>query len=365
MGATAERLFLKSQVRPDASTGRAVRTVDLYSGCGGLSLGLWEACRAVGRRFESAAAFDSNSAALGIFRDNFRPDTTFDTDVRHLLRADLKAKLSSVERGLRRSIGHVDFLLAGPPCQGFTALNTRTRGTDPRNHLYSRVARLARVLEPEHVIIENVSSVRRETQVIVDRTLNELEHLGYEVAEATVPLVRIGVPQLRRRSIALATTGHLEIQGGIDAFAVAQRDLRWAIGDLVSSSANNIFGSASHPSMENRRRMAYLRKHRLRDLPNGQRPRCHWGDHSYKSMYGRLSWSEPAQTITSGYGSMGQGRYVHPAGYRTLTPHEAARIQFFPDWFNFGEQTRNSYAEAIGNAVPMKLSYAIGTWLLR
>jgi DNA (cytosine-5)-methyltransferase 1 len=81
-------------------------------------------------------------------------------------------------------------------------------------------------------------------------------------------------------------------------------------------------------------------------------------------MYGRLWWDRPAQTITSGYGSMGQGRYVHPDGYRTLTPHEAARLQFFPDWFDFGERTRTAWADAIGNAVPMKLSYVFGVWLL-
>jgi DNA (cytosine-5)-methyltransferase 1 len=82
-------------------------------------------------------------------------------------------------------------------------------------------------------------------------------------------------------------------------------------------------------------------------------------------MYGRLDWKAPAQTITSGYGSMGQGRYVHPDAERTLTPHEAARIQFFPDWFDFGDRDRTAWATLIGNAVPMKLSYVIALWLLR
>jgi DNA (cytosine-5)-methyltransferase 1 len=76
-----------------------------------------------------------------------------------------------------------------------------------------------------------------------------------------------------------------------------------------------------------------------------------------------MRWDEPAQTITSGYGSPGQGRYVHPRRRRTLTPHEAARIQFFPDSFNFGEEKclpgRTQLAVMIGNAVPPKLSYAM------
>ncbi|MDO8943143.1 MAG: DNA cytosine methyltransferase, partial [Desulfobacterales bacterium] len=93
------------------------------------------------------------------------------------------------------------------------------------------------------------------------------------------------------------------------------------------------------------------------DLPNHMRPKCHQGEHSYKSMYGRLAWNQPAQTITSGFGSIGQGRYMHPDLLRALTPHEAARIQGFPDYFDFGKATtRSALATMIGNAVPPQLS---------
>ena len=108
--------------------------------------------------------------------------------------------------------------------------------------------------------------------------------------------------------------------------------------------------------------MAYLFDKRLYDLPNSRRPDCHRdGDHSYVSMYGRLHWHKPAQTITTGFGSMGQGRYVHPARRRTITPHEAARLQTFPDWFDFGDQTSpTELAKMIGNAVPPLLMLALG-----
>jgi DNA (cytosine-5)-methyltransferase 1 len=83
-------------------------------------------------------------------------------------------------------------------------------------------------------------------------------------------------------------------------------------------------------------------------------------------MYGRLSWEKPAQTITSGYGSMGQGRYVHPAHPRTITPHEAARLQFFPDFYHFeAAPYRGQWARMIGNAAPMKLSYVLALEALR
>jgi DNA (cytosine-5)-methyltransferase 1 len=62
---------------------------------------------------------------------------------------------------------------------------------------------------------------------------------------------------------------------------------------------------------------------------------------------------QPAQTITSGFTCMGQGRFVHPSVRRTLTPHEATRLQFIPDFFSFGEDIgTTARAEVIGNAVP-------------
>jgi DNA (cytosine-5)-methyltransferase 1 len=106
--------------------------------------------------------------------------------------------------------------------------------------------------------------------------------------------------------------------------------------------------------------MKYLVNKGVYRLPDRMRPDCHKdGNHTYASVYGRLNWDEPAQTITGGFISPGQGRFVHPSLPRTLTPHEAARLQFFPDFFDFSNvEKRTALAEMIGNAVPMKLSYA-------
>ena len=111
--------------------------------------------------------------------------------------------------------------------------------------------------------------------------------------------------------------------------------------------------------------MKWLIENDRYNLPNQMRPKCHHDDHTYLSMYGRLDWDEPAQTITTGFGSMGQGRYVHPSRPRTITPHEAARLQTFPDFFDFGEDTtRKTWAHVIGNAVPPLLGVHIGQPLL-
>ncbi|MBV9486535.1 MAG: DNA cytosine methyltransferase [Frankiaceae bacterium] len=82
-------------------------------------------------------------------------------------------------------------------------------------------------------------------------------------------------------------------------------------------------------------------------------------------MYGRLKWTDPAQTITSGYGSIGQGRYMHPSLTRALTPHEAARLQGFPDYFKFHDAAKRAeLATMIGNAVPPALSAAVFSVLM-
>jgi DNA (cytosine-5)-methyltransferase 1 len=82
-------------------------------------------------------------------------------------------------------------------------------------------------------------------------------------------------------------------------------------------------------------------------------------------MYGRLWWDQPAQTITTGFGSMGQGRYVHPTRRRTITPHEAARLQTIPDYVQLGvDEQRGAWAQMIGNAVPPFLTRALGRALI-
>ena len=263
-------------------------------------------------------------------------------------------------------LGSPAWLLAGPPCQGFSSLNNHTRGDDPKNGLYSRAGRAVEVLRPDWVVIENVASVRQDATGAAAKTAAHLRGLGYSVDDAVLPVLRLGVAQGRRRHVLLASRAReVSLEAVLESFGGPARTLQWAIGDLAPARRRRPFDSASKPSPTNRRRMDWLRRAEAYDLPNERRPECHAdGDHTYKSMYGRLRWDLPAQTITSGYGSMGQGRYVHPNGRRTITPHEAARIQSFPDWFDFGDRTRSEWATVIGNAVPMKVGYAIAAWAL-
>jgi DNA (cytosine-5)-methyltransferase 1 len=288
--------------------------------------------------------------------------------IESILMGVLGARPMAAEREFTKAAGPIELLMAGPPCQGHSDLNNHTRRHDPKNRLYARVARFAELLGPTHIIVENVSAVLHDRGRVLEKTIAVLLRLGYSVDHATVDLSLIGVPQRRRRHILLASlTRTPNISAIVSRYWRQARSVGWAIGDLATIRSTHAFDVAAQPTPINQKRIDYLFDHKLYDLPNRVRPDCHkLKDHSYKSVYGRLDWNAPAQTITSGFTCMGQGRYVHPRRRRTLTPHEAARLQFIPDFFRFPEAIkRTALAEMIGNAVPPKLTYVMSIELLR
>jgi DNA (cytosine-5)-methyltransferase 1 len=362
--------FLRSRSKPRYEGPDTIRIVDLFSGCGGMTLGAMEACRAHGLGCEVALAMEIDERIRAVYEANFSPSTKDELgNVRRRFEREVGGKLSAREKQTRKALGQVHLLLGGPPCQGHSSLNNHTRWTDPKNALYMRMVRAAEVLEPDMIVVENVPGVRRDEQRVLGRASRRLENLGYDVSDATVPVAAIGVPQLRIRHVLVASQhGRLPIAAALNAYRVPRhRSLRWALIALGKRNAESLLDSAARLSPENEKRARWLLRQDEYDLPNKLRPSCHRdAEHKYKSMYGRLRWAQPAQTITTGFGSPGQGRYLHPEQLRTLTPHEAARIQFIPDWFDFSSVTfRSVLANCIGNAVPPKLAFVVVHALLR
>jgi DNA (cytosine-5)-methyltransferase 1 len=337
----------------------AIGIVDLFSGIGGLSVGAIEGARRKGREADVRLAVDSWPAALDVFQKSLQLDqeVTLQLDL-----ADVLGGAASMERDaehplIERGRGAA-LLLAGPPCQGHSALNNSTRHDDPRNDLYVAVARAARLLEPPVVVIENVSGVGRDKRRAAERCEAILAEQGYAVDSRRLKLYELGAPQRRIRHVLVATR-----EGTFDFDALdttGGRSVEWAIGDLLEIDSEAMWDTPSAPSEENESRIDWLFDNDAHELPNHLRPVCHHNDHSYRSMYGRLWWDEPAQTITSGFGSMGQGRFVHPLFRRTLTPHEAARLQFLPDFMDVsGVARRSDLATMIGNAAPPVLTISV------
>lgn len=376
--AVADFSYLRRPTAPPVlEHGQEVRVADLFSGCGAMSLGVAEACRAVGKRFVPAGAFDINRRILGVYAHNFGIERLEPTDLAEVLAADVDADPTPEERELKARLGRVDFAVAGPPCQGHSNLNNKTRRRDPKNALYFLVARFAKLFRPKWIIIENVIAVRHDKGDVVHRTQVALEKLGYETADGIVDLWSIGVPQTRRRHVLVAQLRDPGFDGPrilpyvgdlVAPYATRARNLRWAIEDLLNVTGDDFMDRVKVPDPITQSRIDYLFDRGLHDLPNSQRPDCHKsGEHSYGAVYGRMYWEEPAPTITGGFDTMGRGRFVHPRRRRTITAHEAARIQFIPDFFDFTplSDARSTLAEAIGNAVPPKLSYVLALELMR
>lgn len=363
---------LRSALPPaDRPCSPKVTIADLFAGCGGLSLGMQRAAHDLDYSLDVRLAVDSDQVAMNVYRESFKSARIECKPIQEIFDGKSGDPPTHTESALRSGVGQLDFLLGGPPCQGHSNLNNHSRRDDPRNGLYLYMARAAEVLYPSIVIIENVPTVTRDVRESVKKTIDRLEEAGYTSKQAIVDLWKLGVPQKRRRHVTIAA-----LDDGIDVQAIIEeleepicehlpRSVGWAIGDLKDVERSRLLDKPSTPSDTNQSRINWLFDNDEDDLPNDRRPLCHQSEHSYTAMYGRMSWNAPAQTVTTGFNSMGQGRYVHPRDRRVITPHEAARLQMLPDYVDFSSvQTRESLAKLIGNAVPPPLTFELGRLLI-
>lgn len=347
-----------------------VTIADLFCGCGGMSLGIEEACRGLEMACDVAFACEIEPSYLDVYSTNLKPRIACGDPIETIFDSPVGSKLSTTERLWQKKIGPVVLAAGGPPCQGHSDLNNYTRRNDPRNSLYLRMARFAEVVSPEHVIIENVLGVRHDEGGVFDLTVKALKGMGYAVDTPVIKSEEIGVAQRRHRAFIVASKS-VDLHLGyfdqiIRSYREGQRTVAWACEDLLNLKDRSRLDEPTILTKESKKRVDWMFANDEYDLPDRFRPSCHRDKpHTYKSVYGRLYWDQPAWTITTGFLVMGQGRYLHPLEPRVITPHEGARLQFFPDFFDFGIRPRGEYAKMIGNAVPPRLAYIIATELLR
>ncbi len=374
--------------------------IDLFSGAGGLSCGLEMA----GFRVLLASDYEP------VFGETYRlnhPDVQFvDTDIRNL---SGKKLLSLI--GLKR--GQLDLLAGGPPCQGFS-INAPVRSTgDKRNHLFKEFLRIASDLYPRTILIENVTGIVSLAEGEVVKTVYKaLNDLGYQVCHKILFAAHYGVPQMRYRTIFLATrlksgivfpapeynaSGVANFTGGKELcfriLPLFQNKLKpftsaWdALSDLPSITA----GGADHPSRYDkppaseyqrlmRKQSRELHNHscnritpinleRLKHIPQGGSwrdipfellpsglKRARRSDHTKR--YGRIHPNELCSTILTKCDPH-WGSFFHPYQDRVLSVREAARIQSFPDRYIFRGSRTEQYTQ-VGNAVPPLLARALG-----
>ena len=341
-----------------------------------MSYGVNSALRSLGLKPNVVFAADQNQNALDVYERNAGPGDMLKGNLWQMLdfqisgmgsQASFVGQPSIVNPIMARHIAGVDVLIGGPPCKGHSSLNNHTRGNDPRNVLYLAMAAAAVAFDARSVIIENVPRVLNDNRRVVETAMGLLKNSGYAVSDEVVNCQEIGMSQTRKRHLMIATKyGRPDIPAVTKAISTpTYRTLSWAIGDLMDWQEHPQFDMASDLSEENRWRIEQIFESGLYDMPDAIRPDCHKDGHTYPSIYGRLRMDGPSGTITSGFYSPGRGRYIHPERQRTLTPHEAARIQGFPVSFKFERSDgsmpgKMAVSHMIGDAVPPKLGFVAG-----
>lgn len=352
-----------------------LRVADLFCGPGGLSQGFRLGARTLGFKTQHQLAVDVDRDALRVYSANHRPRLALNESTASLVKYALHENEENVHfttvPGIRDERvaalrGCVDVLLAGPPCQGHSTANSKRRFFDQRNLLYLTVPALAIALEIPVVIIENVPGVKASQQGVVQTTWKLFENSGYAVTGGVINASELGWAQSRRRYFMIAVKGHspVEISSSLlPALRLPAMPISSVLSDLVNAEPSGFMTESPAMSDENLHRINLLHDLDLYDLPDEHRNRkARESGTSYRSVYGRMYWDKPAQTITTGFMTPGRGRYVHPIARRTLLPLEAARLQGFPDGYIFnayGEiPNRTSLSKWIGDAVPAPLGFA-------
>ena len=345
----------------ESAPGPRVKVFDFFSGCGGASRGFQDA------GMDVVFALDSDSDAKQTFELNF-PAATFEP-------ADIRDTSEDVAYELVAKQRPNPILFCGcAPCQPFTKHNTvrPERDEDDRVPLLLDFLRFIQRCEPDIVFVENVPGIqnlRRDSEPL-SGFLRGLEEAGYpEPACDSVPLMRYGVPQGRRRFLLLASRhGSAGLPPHTHGPETVNPDYDtvcdW-IGDLPKIAAGE-----THPTIPNHQaaRLSALNLKRIRatlegggnrDWPDELRLKCHEDATGYSDVYGRMSWDRPASGLTTRCISYSNGRFGHPEQDRAISVREAACLQTFPMDFQFAGNL-SSMARQIGNAVPVRLAKAVG-----
>lgn len=293
-----------------------MNVVDLFCGCGGLSLGFEKAGMNV------VAGFDNWLDALDVYRRNFTHPA-------------IRADLSNVEESVKKIREFSpDMIIGGPPCQDFSSAGKRNE-EGGRGDLTVCYARIISEIKPRWFVMENVERIMK-TQKLQD-SLAVFRAAGYGLTYMVLNAALCGVPQKRKRFVMVGK------MGAEDDFL--KETLLANLSDHEMTVAE-YFGDKLDVKYYYRHPRSYARR-------------------------GIFSTDEPSATIRGVNRPMPQGYSLHPGdpvdsldGIRSLTSRERSMIQTFPEDFDFNG-TKTNVEQMIGNAVPVNLGYYVADAILR
>jgi DNA (cytosine-5)-methyltransferase 1 len=320
---------------------RDYTAMDLFSGCGGLTLGLKQA------GFRVIAAVEIDKLAANTYSRNHPSVSVWNKDVRGM-------RVKEMMRSLRIRPGQLDLLAGCPPCQGFSSIRTRNQKTttDKRNSLIFEFLRFVRALRPKAIMMENVPGLAGYYRF--EEFTDKLRAEGYEVESRILNAADYGVPQRRLRLILLGSRS-----GRID-FAAPNANRR-TVQDAIRSMP--VAGKSGDPLHDLKEKRSERILKRIKKIPKnggsrsalgmGGQLKCHIACEGFRDVYGRMGWKDVAPTITSGCTNPSKGRFLHPTRDRAITLREAALLQGFPrNYFFPSDRGKEAVAEMIGNALP-------------
>ena len=288
-----------------------MKVIDLFCGCGGLSLGFQKA------GYDILAAFDNWDEAVTVYHNNFSHP---------IIKQDLSDVTQSVEEIEKYN---PDMIIGGPPCQDFSSAGKRNENNG-RGDLTVSYAKIVTTIKPEWFVMENVDRILKTGKLVEARKI--FKDCGYGLTEAVLNASFCGVPQRRKRFIMI---GHL---GEKDGFMSAILEKRQASKEMTISE---YFGNQIDIKYYYRHPRSYARR-------------------------GIFSVDEPSPTIRGVNRPMPAGYKLHPTdpvtsleGIRPLTTQERSMIQTFPRDFKF-IGTKTGMEQMIGNAVPVNLAKFVG-----
>lgn len=296
--------------------------IDLFAGCGGIAEGFCDA----GMECVAANEFDKNAAVT--YRSNFNHP---------LVVGDIT--LAEVKQQLYELAGdeEVDVVVGGFPCQGFSMSGPRVL-EDPRNKLFLEFVEIVRVLRPKVVVGENVEGILSMGKgEVVRQIIEAFADLDYKMEYKLLNAADYGVPQLRKRVIFIGNRIGVENVFPKPVLAPdGYKTVKDAIGDLVGHGHDV---KLSHLIAASRPKTLLS----MKEMKEGEALYPTRND-SCRKMF----WLRPAPTVKDNHGNWG----VHPVENRYFTPREMARLQSFPDDFDFSHVAKEYQFRQIGNAVP-------------
>lgn len=328
--------------RTEKQDKQTLHAVDIFSGCGGLTLGLKEA------GFSVVAAVEIDRKAQETFRLNHPDVRLYAQDIR-------KTSPAEVLRIAGLKAGELDLLAGCPPCQGFSRLRTKNKRTsinDERNNLVSDFIRFIEVMKPKTVMLENVPALAKHGRFL--RLRRQLHALGYETLVSILDAADFAVPQRRKRLIMLASNVHTPVLADKARKRITVREALKGIG-APKVAHDTLHGLGENRSKKVRELIALIPKDggSRADLPRRYQLDCHKRTSGFSDVYGRMAWDDVAPTITSGCHNPSKGRFLHPSQNRNITLREAAVLQGFPRRYRFNvDHGKEAIALMIGNALP-------------